>query len=69
MSGAPKRPFGCLTEAFDLLRPDGIYAATGAHNRALRGELLTVTWTAFRSSHGTLRRKSSKRCWRKLPGE
>lgn len=38
-----KKPFGLLTEALDQLRPNEIYVATGAHNSALWGELLTAT--------------------------
>ena len=41
--GAPKKPFGYLTEALDQLKPNEIYVATGAHNSALWGELLTTT--------------------------
>lgn len=41
--GVPKKPFGLLTEALDQLRPNDIYVATGAHNSALWGELLTAT--------------------------
>lgn len=41
--GEPKKPFGYLTEALDQLRPNEIYVATGAHNSALWGELLTAT--------------------------
>lgn len=41
--GAPKKPFGYLTEALDQLRPNDVYMATGAHNSALWGELLTAT--------------------------
>ena len=41
--GVPKKPFGYLTEALDQLQPDEIYVATGAHNSALWGELLTAT--------------------------
>ena len=41
--GAPEKPFGLLTEALDQLRPNEIYVATGAHNSALWGELLTTT--------------------------
>lgn len=41
--GEPKKPFGLLTEALDQLQPNEIYVATGAHNSALWGELLTVT--------------------------
>ena len=33
--GAPKKPFGYMTEALDQLRPNEIYVATGAHNSAL----------------------------------
>jgi len=40
---APKKPFGLLTEALDQLRPNEVYVATGAHNSALWGELLTAT--------------------------
>ena len=40
---APKKPFGLLTEALDQLQPNEIYVATGAHNSALWGELLTAT--------------------------
>ena len=36
-----KKPFGYLTEALDQLRPNDVYLATGAHNSALWGELLT----------------------------
>ncbi len=38
-----KKPFGFLMEALDQLRPNDIYIATGAHNSALWGELLTAT--------------------------
>lgn len=38
-----KKPFGFLTEALDQLRKNEIYIATGAHNSALWGELLTAT--------------------------
>lgn len=41
--GPPKKPFGLLTEALDQLRPNEIFVATGAHNSALWGELLTAT--------------------------
>ena len=41
--GVPKKPFGLLTEALDQLRPNEVYVATGAHNSALWGELLTAT--------------------------
>ena len=41
--GEPKKPFGLLTEALDQLQPNEIYVATGAHNSALWGELLTTT--------------------------
>lgn len=40
--GQPEKPFGLLTEALDQLRPNDIYIATGAHNSALWGELLTA---------------------------
>ena len=40
--GPPKKPFGLLTEALDQLRPNEIFVATGAHNSALWGELLTA---------------------------
>lgn len=38
-----KKPFGLLTEALDQLKPNEVYVATGAHNSALWGELLTAT--------------------------
>lgn len=38
-----KKAFGYLTEALDQLKPNEIYVATGAHNSALWGELLTAT--------------------------
>ena len=41
--GPQKKPFGLLTEALDQLREDEIYVATGAHNSALWGELLTAS--------------------------
>lgn len=41
--GAPKKAFGLLTEALDQLKPNEIYVATGAHNSALWGELVTAT--------------------------
>ena len=41
--GQPEKPFGLLTEALDQLQPGEIYVATGAHNSALWGELLTTT--------------------------
>ena len=41
--GEQKKPFGRLTEALDQLQPNEIYVATGAHNSALWGELLTTT--------------------------
>ena len=37
-----EKPFGYMTEALDDLKPDEIYIATGAHNSALWGELLTA---------------------------
>lgn len=40
---APQKPFGYLTEALDQLKANEIYIATGAHNSALWGELLTTT--------------------------
>lgn len=39
----PRKSFGYLTEALDQLRPNEVYVATGAHNSALWGELLTAT--------------------------
>lgn len=41
--GAQKKPFGYLTEALDQLKKNDVYIATGAHNSALWGELLTAT--------------------------
>lgn len=41
--GEPKKPFGYMTEALDQLKPNEIYIATGAHNSALWGELLTAS--------------------------
>lgn len=41
--GEQKKPFGLLTEALDQLQKNEIYVATGAHNSALWGELLTTT--------------------------
>ena len=41
--GPQKKPFGLLTEALDQLKEDEIYVATGAHNSALWGELLTAS--------------------------
>jgi 4-hydroxy-4-methyl-2-oxoglutarate aldolase len=41
--GQPQKPFGLLTEALDQLKANEIYVATGAHNSALWGELLTTT--------------------------
>ena len=41
--GTSKKPFGYMTEALDQLRPNEIYVATGAHNSALWGELLTAS--------------------------
>jgi 4-hydroxy-4-methyl-2-oxoglutarate aldolase len=38
-----KKPFGLLTETLDQLKENEIYVATGAHNSALWGELLTAT--------------------------
>lgn len=38
-----KKPFGLLTEALDQLKENEVYVATGAHNSALWGELLTAT--------------------------
>ena len=40
---APEKPFGLLTEALDQLLPNDVFMATGAHNSALWGELLTTT--------------------------
>ena len=37
-----KKPFGLLTEALDQLEKNDVYIATGAHNSALWGELLTA---------------------------
>ena len=41
--GAPKKPFGYMTEALDQLRPNDVYIATGARHSALWGELLTAS--------------------------
>ncbi|MGE4277650.1 MAG: RraA family protein [Lawsonibacter sp.] len=41
--GPQKKPFGYLTEALDQLQKHDVYLATGAHNSALWGELLTAT--------------------------
>ncbi|MBR1852666.1 MAG: RraA family protein [Lachnospiraceae bacterium] len=41
--GAPKKPFGYMTEALDQLKKNDIYIATGAHHSALWGELLTAS--------------------------
>ena len=41
--GAPKKPFGNMTEALDQLRPNDVYIATGARHSALWGELLTAS--------------------------
>lgn len=41
--GPQKKPFGYLTEALDQLQENDVYVATGAHNSALWGELLTAT--------------------------
>lgn len=41
--GAPKKSFGLLTEALDQLKKNEIYIATGGHNSALWGELVTAT--------------------------
>lgn len=41
--GMPEKPFGYLTEALDQLKPNEVYVATGAHNSALWGELLTAS--------------------------
>ena len=37
-----KKPFGLLTEALDQLEKNDVYIATGAHNSARWGELLTA---------------------------
>lgn len=37
-----KKPFGLLTEALDQLEKNEVYVATGAHNSAMWGELLTA---------------------------
>lgn len=39
---AQKKPFGLLTEALDQLNENDVYVATGAHNSAMWGELLTA---------------------------
>ncbi|SFL55826.1 RraA family protein [Halanaerobium salsuginis] len=41
--GVQEKPFGLLTEALDQLEKNEIYVATGAHNSALWGEILTAT--------------------------
>ncbi|WP_395547987.1 MULTISPECIES: RraA family protein [unclassified Lacrimispora] len=41
--GPQKKPFGLLTETLDQLQKNEVYVATGAHNSALWGELLTAT--------------------------
>lgn len=41
--GPQEKPFGLLTEALDQLKKNDVYVATGAHNSALWGELLTAT--------------------------
>ena len=43
-----QKPFGYMTEALDDLKPNEIYIATGAHNSALWGELLTACGTCIR---------------------
>ena len=40
---AQKKPFGLLTEALDQLEKNEVYIATGAHNSAMWGEILTAT--------------------------
>ena len=45
-----EKPFGYMTEALDDLKPNEIYIATGAHNSALWGELLTACGKAVSSS-------------------
>lgn len=40
---AQQKPFGLLTETLDQLEKNEVYIATGAHNSALWGELLTAT--------------------------
>ena len=42
VSEPQKKPFGLLTEALDQLEKNDVYIATGAHNSALWGELLTA---------------------------
>lgn len=39
---AQEKPFGLLTEALDQLDQNEVYIATGAHNSAMWGELLTA---------------------------
>ena len=39
---AQEKPFGLLTEALDQLDQNEVYLATGAHNSAMWGELLTA---------------------------
>lgn len=41
--GVQEKPFGLLTEALDQLQENDVFIATGAHNSALWGELLTAT--------------------------
>lgn len=40
---AQEKAFGYLTEVLDQLQPNDVFVATGAHNSALWGELLTAT--------------------------
>ena len=71
--GAPKKPFGYLTEALDQLRPNDVYVATGAHNSALWGELLTATSRvkgavgAVLDGYTLIRPRSWSRIFRYLP--
>ena len=55
--GAPKKAFGLLTEALDQLKENEVYVATGAHNSALWGELVTAT-ARTRGAVGAVDRKS-----------
>ena len=52
--GAPRKPFGYMTEALDQLKQNEIYVATGAHHSALWGELLTASAKARGASGAVL---------------
>ena len=63
-----QKPFGYMTEALDDLKPNEIYIATGAHNSALWGELLTACGKARGAVGAVLHPRHAESDRAELPG-